>query len=142
MYGASGGRTPLYGSATPSYGGATPRYGGSAASEGGRTPGATGIWDPTLTNTPAHESMMDDYYAGTGVDDDSPSMGGGASPSPSSSHSTGFSSSSASNSRFGSGGFGGDAYTPGTPAGSQYTSDHSYSPYPGSSSPSAAYQRE
>ena len=58
--GSHGGRTPMYGSQTPMYdaGSRTPHYGGQTPShpgmeDGSRTPGRSGAWDPTVTNTPS-----------------------------------------------------------------------------------------
>lgn len=73
MYGSgtpgSGGRTPMYGSQTPMYdaGSRTPNYGGQTPShasneEGSRTPGRSGAWDPTVTNTPSASREFDDYH--------------------------------------------------------------------------------
>ncbi len=76
---SSGGRTPMYGSQTPMYdagsrtphyGGMTPSHGGGAGGEdGSRTPGRSGAWDPTVTNTPAASRDYDDYN----FDDSTPS---------------------------------------------------------------------
>ena len=57
MYNTPGSRTPMYGSQTPLYDGSrTPHYGSMTPShgeEGSRTPGRSGAWDPTVSNTPA-----------------------------------------------------------------------------------------
>lgn len=126
MYGANtpghGGRTPMYGSQTPMYdaGSRTPHYGSQTPShgdDGSRTPGRTGAWDPTVTNTPSANRDYDDYS----FDDTSPSPNynpgtpGYAQESPSAS------------------------YTPATP-GSVYNSQEGYSPYQPSPSPTGGYQ--
>lgn len=54
-----GNRTPHYSSMTPSH-------------DGSRTPGQSGAWDPTITNTPAHRSSDLDSYS---LDEASPSPG-------------------------------------------------------------------
>lgn len=125
MYGSTtpghGGRTPMYGSQTPMYGdGAgsrTPHYGSQTPShgeDGSRTPGRSGAWDPTVTNTPATNREFDDYS----FDDTTPSpnynpgtpgYAQGESPS--------------------------NPYTPATP-GSVYNPQDGYSPYQPSPSPS------
>jgi transcription elongation factor SPT5 len=78
MYGAGtpghGGRTPMYGSQTPMYdaGSRTPHYGNQTPShgeDGSRTPGRSGAWDPTVTNTPSANRDYDDYS----FDDTTPS---------------------------------------------------------------------
>jgi len=76
MYGTPGSRTPMYGSQTPMYDGSrTPHYGsmtpshGGGAEDGSRTPGRSGAWDPTVSNTPAPTREFDDYS----FDDNSPS---------------------------------------------------------------------
>ena len=56
----------MYGSQTPMYesGGRTPHYGGQTPShgeDGSRTPGRSGAWDPTITNTPSANRDYDDY---------------------------------------------------------------------------------
>merc|ERR1719259_822940 len=132
--GSHGGRTPMYGSQTPMYdaGSRTPHYGGQTPShpgmeDGSRTPGRSGAWDPTVTNTPSAPRDFDDYN----YDDTTPSpnynpgtpggSGGGGS---------------------GSGGGGGqgyqespsNSYTPATP-GSVYNPQDGYSPYQPSPSP-------
>lgn len=128
MYGANtpghGGRTPMYGSQTPMYeaGGRTPHYGSQTPShgeDGSRTPGRSGAWDPTITNTPSANRDYDDYS----FEDTSPSPnynpgtpGYTAQESPSS-----------------------NPYTPATP-GSVYNPQEGYSPYQPSPSPSAGYQ--
>jgi len=126
MYGANtpghGGRTPMYGSQTPMYdaGSRTPHYGNQTPShgeDGSRTPGRSGAWDPTVTNTPSANRDYDDYS----FDDTSPSPNynpgtpGYAQESPSAS------------------------YTPATP-GSVYNSQEGYSPYQPSPSPTGGYQ--
>merc|ERR1719510_1020436 len=75
--GSHGGRTPMYGSQTPMYGESgsrTPHYGSQtpshgAGEDGSRTPGRTGAWDPTITNTPNPGRDYEDY----GFDDSTPS---------------------------------------------------------------------
>ena len=129
MYGANtpgGGRTPMYGSQTPMYdaGSRTPHYGSQTPShgeDGSRTPGRSGAWDPTITNTPSANRDYDDYS----FEDTSPSPnynpgtpGYTAQESPSS-----------------------NPYTPATP-GSVYNPQEGYSPYQPSPSPSAGYQCE
>ena len=49
----SGSRTPHYGSMTPSHG-----------EDGSRTPGRSGAWDPTVSNTPAQPGNFDRYGNG------------------------------------------------------------------------------
>lgn len=60
-----GSRTPMYGSQTPLYDGSrTPHYGSMTPShgdEGSRTPGRSGAWDPTVSNTPAQPGNFDNY---------------------------------------------------------------------------------
>lgn len=53
----AGGRTPHYGG-----GGQTPNY------EGNRTPGHSSAWDPSITNTPARQTPLDQE----GLFDDGP----------------------------------------------------------------------
>lgn len=135
MYGSStpghasshGGRTPMYGSQTPMYdaGSRTPHYGSMTPShgeDGSRTPGRSGAWDPTVTNTPAASRDYDDYN----FDDTTPSPnynpgtpGGGSA--------TGASSSAYQESPSA-------PYTPATP-GSVYNPQDGYSPYQPSPSP-------
>ena len=73
MYATPGSRTPMYGSQTPMYDGSrTPHYGSMTPShgeDGSRTPGRSGAWDPTISNTPAQTREFDDYN----FDDTSPS---------------------------------------------------------------------
>ncbi len=126
MYGSNtpghGGRTPMYGSQTPMYdaGSRTPHYGSQTPShgeDGSRTPGRSGAWDPTVTNTPSANRDYDDYS----FDDTSPSPNyNPATP--------GYTQESPSAS-----------YTPATP-GSVYNSQEGYSPYQPSPSPSGGYQ--
>ncbi|KAJ9582584.1 hypothetical protein L9F63_023072, partial [Diploptera punctata] len=55
----SGNKTPTYGSQTPMYdaGSRTPHFGSATpVHEGSRTPGQSGAWDPSITNTPARSS--------------------------------------------------------------------------------------
>ena len=63
MYNTPGSRTPMYGSQTPLYDGSrTPHYGSMTPShgeEGSRTPGRSGAWDPTVSNTPAQPGNFD-----------------------------------------------------------------------------------
>lgn len=59
LFVAVGNRTPHYSSMTPSH-------------DGSRTPGQSGAWDPTITNTPAHRSSDLDAYS---LDEASPSPG-------------------------------------------------------------------
>ena len=65
MYNTPGSRTPMYGSQTPLYDGSrTPHYGSMTPShgdEGSRTPGRSGAWDPTVSNTPAQPGNFDNY---------------------------------------------------------------------------------
>ncbi|XP_063989412.1 transcription elongation factor SPT5-like [Diachasmimorpha longicaudata] len=61
MYGS---KTPMHGSQTPMYenGSRTPHYGSMTPShDGSRTPGQSGAWDPTVTNTPARNNDFDVY---------------------------------------------------------------------------------
>jgi len=73
MYATPGSRTPMYGSTTPMYDGSrTPHYGSMTPShgeDGSRTPGRSGAWDPTISNTPLQTREFDDYN----FDDTSPS---------------------------------------------------------------------
>lgn len=69
MYGSQtpmyGSQTPMHGSQTPMYeGGRTPHYGAATpAYDGGRTPvHSSSAWDPTVTNTPAHQMNDDIHY--------------------------------------------------------------------------------
>jgi len=123
MYGTPGSRTPMYGSQTPLYDGSrTPHYGSMTPShgdgEGSRTPGRSGAWDPTVSNTPRAEPGSFDNYD---FDETSPSPNynpgtpgyGTAEQSPS------------------------GPYTPNTP-GSVYN-PQDYSPYQPSPSPSNSY---
>ncbi|CAL1263965.1 unnamed protein product [Larinioides sclopetarius] len=117
MY-AAGSRTPMYGSHTPQYdaGGRTPHYGSQTPlHEGNRTPSHGGAWDPTNANTPARGSGdFDDYPY------DEPS------PSPAYNPGTpGYPDNSQG------------PYTPQTPGNALYNSDHTYSPYQQTPSPSA-----
>jgi len=117
-----GSRTPMYGSQTPMYDGSrTPHYGSMTPShgdEGSRTPGRSGAWDPTVSNTPAQSREFDDYN----FDD--------TSPSPNYNPGT--------PSQFASQESPSGPYTPNTP-GSVYN-PQDYSPYQPSPSPSAPYQ--
>lgn len=65
MYATPGSRTPMYGSQTPMYDGSrTPHYGSMTPShgeDGSRTPGRSGAWDPTVSNTPMASREYDDY---------------------------------------------------------------------------------
>lgn len=65
MYNTPGSRTPMYGSQTPLYDGSrTPHYGSMTPShgeDGSRTPGRSGAWDPTISNTPAQPGNFDNY---------------------------------------------------------------------------------
>merc|ERR1719273_883328 len=121
MYATPGSRTPMYGSQTPMYDGSrTPHYGSMTPShgeDGSRTPGRSGAWDPTISNTPPHPKDFDDYS----FDENS--------PSPNYNPGTpGYSQESPSG-----------AYTPATP-GSVYNSQEGYSPYQPSPSPTGGYQ--
>ncbi len=127
MYGSgtpghAGGRTPMQGGQTPMYeaGSRTPHYGSMTPShgeDGSRTPGRTGAWDPTVTNTPAASRDYDDYNF-----DDS-------TPSPNYNPGTpGYAQESPSN-----------PYNPATP-GSVYNPQEGYSPYRPSPSPTTGYQ--
>ena len=125
MYGNStpgGSRTPMYGSQTPMYDGSrTPHYGSMTPShgeDGSRTPGRSGAWDPTVSNTPAQSREFDDYN----FDD--------TSPSPNYNPGT--------PSQFASQESPSGPYTPNTP-GSVYN-PQDYSPYQPSPSPSNPYQ--
>ncbi|KAG8235707.1 hypothetical protein J437_LFUL016326 [Ladona fulva] len=91
--------------------------------DGSRTPGQSGAWDPTITNTPARST------SGGAGDFDTFSLDD-ASPSPGYNPSTpGYQPETPQG-----------PYTPQTP-GTMYGSDHSYSPYPPSGSPSpSGYQ--
>lgn len=111
---AAGQKTPLHGSQTPMYepGSRTPHYGSMTPShDGSRTPGQSGAWDANVTNTPARSTDFEGYS----LDE--------ASPSPGYNPST-------------PGYQAGGPYTPQTPGGTMYGSDHSYSPYQPSPSPS------
>ncbi|KAL0271372.1 UNVERIFIED_CONTAM: hypothetical protein PYX00_008479 [Menopon gallinae] len=111
---AAGQKTPLHGSQTPMYepGSRTPHYGSMTPShDGSRTPGQSGAWDANVTNTPARSNDFEGYS----LDE--------ASPSPGYNPST-------------PGYQAGGPYTPQTPGGTMYGSDHSYSPYQPSPSPS------
>ena len=113
MYGS---QTPMYdaGSRTPHYGSQTPSHG---EGDGSRTPGRSGAWDPTITNTPSANRDYDDYS----FDD--------TTPSPNYNPGTpGYNQESPSAS-----------YTPATP-GSVYNSQEGYSPYQPSPSPTGGYQ--
>merc|ERR1719499_1261237 len=65
LYNTPGSRTPMYGSQTPLYDGSrTPHYGSMTPShgeDGSRTPGRSGAWDPTVSNTPAQPGNYDNY---------------------------------------------------------------------------------
>lgn len=64
MYARDGSKTPMHGSQTPMYenGSRTPHYGSMTPShDGSRTPGQSGAWDPTVTNTPARTNDFDGY---------------------------------------------------------------------------------
>jgi len=136
--GSHGGRTPMYGSQTPMYdaGSRTPHYGGQTPShpgmeDGSRTPGRSGAWDPTVTNTPSAARDFDDYN----YDDTTPSPnynpgtpgGSGAGGGGSSSSGQGYQESPS------------NSYTPATP-GSVYNPQDGYSPYQPSPSPTGGYQ--
>lgn len=118
----TGGQTPQYmrdGSKTPIYegGGRTPHHGSQTPlHDGSRTPGQSGAWDPTITNTPARST---DYESSYSLDD--------ASPSPGYNPSTpGYTAATAA----------AGPYTPQTPG--MYGSEHSFSPYQPSPSPTSA----
>ncbi|KAJ9580689.1 hypothetical protein L9F63_024134, partial [Diploptera punctata] len=67
-----GSKTPMHGSQTPMYdaGSRTPHYGSMTPShDGSRTPGQSGAWDPSITNTPARNNEFDGYS----LDETSPS---------------------------------------------------------------------
>jgi len=123
MYATPGSRTPMYGSQTPMYDGSrTPHYGSMTPShgeDGSRTPGRSGAWDPTISNTPAHPKDFDDYS----FDENS--------PSPNYNPGTpGYSQESPSG-----------PYTPATPGSVYNPQDYSpYQPSPSTPSPSGAYQ--
>lgn len=107
MYGS---QTPLYdGSRTPHYGSMTPAH-----SDGSRTPGQSGAWDPTVSNTPSRST---DYSELDNWDD----------PSPSYNPTTPGSAYHSDTSHV--------PYSPRTP-GSSYCTDPTYSPYQLSPSPS------
>lgn len=120
MYGTPGSRTPMYGSQTPMYDGSrTPHYGSMTPShgeDGSRTPGRSGAWDPTVSNTPAQPREFEDYN----FDDTSPSPN--YNPGTPSAYNNQESPS-------------GTPYTPTTP-GSVYNPQE-YSPFQASPSPSA-----
>lgn len=110
---AAGQKTPIHGSQTPMYepGSRTPHYGSMTPShDGSRTPGQSGAWDANVTNTPARSNDFEVYSLEE------------ASPSPGYNPST-------------PGYQAGGPYTPQTPGGTMYGSDHSYSPYQPSPSP-------
>ncbi|XP_008545708.1 transcription elongation factor SPT5 [Microplitis demolitor] len=112
MYARDGAKTPMHGSQTPMYenGSRTPHYGSMTPShDGSRTPGQSGAWDPTVTNTPARNNDFDSY-----------SMEEGGSPG----YAPGYPST-------------GGPFTPQTP-GTMYGSEQSYSPYQPSPSPAAS----
>ncbi|KAK0085563.1 hypothetical protein PV325_004872 [Microctonus aethiopoides] len=112
MYARDGSKTPMHGSQTPMYenGSRTPHYGSMTPShDGSRTPGQSGAWDPTVTNTPARNNDFDNY-----------SMEEGGSPG----YAPGYPST-------------GGPFTPQTP-GTMYGSEQSYSPYQPSPSPAAS----
>lgn len=115
MYGI-GSRTPMYGSQTPLHDGSrTPHYGSQTPlHEGSRTPSHGGAWDPTNANTPARSNDFEDYHF------DEPS------PSPSFNPATpGYQPETPQG-----------PYTPQTPGSTgMYSSDHTYSPYQASPSP-------
>ncbi|KAG8038436.1 hypothetical protein G9C98_006132 [Cotesia typhae] len=112
MYARDGAKTPMHGSQTPMYenGSRTPHFGSMTPShDGSRTPGQSGAWDPTVTNTPARNNDFDNY-----------SMEEGGSPG----YAPGYPST-------------GGPFTPQTP-GTMYGSEQSYSPYQPSPSPAAS----
>ncbi|XP_015121054.1 transcription elongation factor SPT5 [Diachasma alloeum] len=112
MYARDGSKTPMHGSQTPMYenGSRTPHYGSMTPShDGSRTPGQSGAWDPTVTNTPARNNDFDNY-----------SIEDGGSPG----YAPGYSAT-------------GGPFTPQTP-GTMYGSEQSYSPYQPSPSPVAS----
>lgn len=112
MYARDGSKTPMHGSQTPMYenGSRTPHYGSMTPShDGSRTPGQSGAWDPTVTNTPARGNDFDSY-----------SMEEGGSPG----YAPGYPAT-------------GGPFTPQTP-GTMYGSEQSYSPYQPSPSPAAS----
>lgn len=94
---AAGSRTPHYGSMTPSH------------DAGSRTPGQSGAWDPTVTNTPARNNDFGDY-----------NLEDGGSPS------------------YAAGGYPPGPFTPQTPGGTMYGSEQSFGPYQASPSPVAS----
>lgn len=111
-YRDTGIKTPMHGSQTPIYdiGNRTPHYGSATPShDGSRTP-AHGAWDPNAANTPARNNDFE-----YNLDESSPSPGYNPStPGPY--------------------GQTGGPFTPQTP-GTMYGSDHTYSPYQPSPSP-------
>ncbi|XP_014681911.1 PREDICTED: transcription elongation factor SPT5-like isoform X2 [Priapulus caudatus] len=122
---AAGGRTPLYGSMTPMYGDAgnrTPHYGSQTPlhDDGSRTPGRSGAWDPTNANTPARGNDYDYHF-----DEPSPSPSAYVgTPNPAT---PGYQPDTPTQGPF----------TPQTPGSAgMYGSDHTYSPYQGTPSPS------
>lgn len=112
MY-AAGQKTPMHGPQTPMYepGSRTPYGSMTPSHDGSRTPGQSGAWDANVANTPARSNDFEVYS----LDE--------ASPSPGYNPST-------------PGYQAGGPYTPQTPGGTMYGSDHSYSPYQPSPSPS------
>ena len=128
--GSHGGRTPMYGSQTPMYdaGSRTPHYGGQTPShpgmeDGSRTPGRSGAWDPTVTNTPSAARDFDDYN----YDDTTPSPNYNPGTPGGSGAGQGYQESPS------------NSYTPATP-GSVYNPQDGYSPYQPSPSPTGGYQ--
>ncbi|XP_011641792.1 transcription elongation factor SPT5 [Pogonomyrmex barbatus] len=109
MYARDGSKTPMHGSQTPMYenGSRTPHYGSMTPShDGSRTPGQSGAWDPSVTNTPARTNDFDGYSMEEGG---SPGYGPGYPPT-------------------------GGPFTPQTP-GTMYGSEQSFSSYQPSPSP-------
>nr|XP_006824005.1 PREDICTED: transcription elongation factor SPT5 isoform X2 [Saccoglossus kowalevskii] len=124
------GQTPMYGSRTPMYGSQTPLHDGSRTPhygsqtplhDGSRTPGQTGAWDPTNRNTPARTDEFDYRF-----DEPTPSPAYGGTPNPAT---PGYSADTPPSN---------GPYTPATPGSSTMysSSDHTYSPYQHSSTPS------
>ncbi|KAM7282267.1 transcription elongation factor SPT5 [Ixodes scapularis] len=113
MY-SSGSRTPMYGSQTPLYeaGSRTPHFGGgqTPVHDGSRTP-VHGAWDPTTANTPARPEL-DDYQLEEASPSYQPATPGYQAPETPQ-----------------------GPYTPQTPG--MYGSDHGFSPYQASPSPTA-----
>merc|ERR1711915_293879 len=120
LYNTPGSRTPMYGSQTPLYDGSrAPHYGSMTPShgeDGSRTPGRSGAWDPTVSNTPAQPGSFDNYD----FDETSPSPN----YNPGTPGTPGYSAE------------GSGPYTPTTPSSAYNPQD--YSPYQPSPSPSYA----